>query len=212
MTTAEGFKVFLLLWRGVLGGPVGFLLLQVVVFAHVHAVVEGGFAVRPHALQASTGGNDSPEPHSPIGIAGACRKGATVPHDSAPNVPRRSLPQDSTGNSSIRACVTKTSVTFSLLHHRQQNKCYPPLPKGVYLPISKLHSILAVANLVAHNNISQICYCGQISLQSATVDCSFSDTFRGNIYFAGGGTILFPPLPKVIIYQIWNIIVNIHIC
>ena len=31
---------------------------------------------------------------------------------------------------------------------------------GSYLPISKLHSILAVANLLAHNNISQICYCG----------------------------------------------------
>ena len=38
-------------------------------------------------------------------------------------------------------------------------------PKGVYLPISKLHSILAVANLLAHNNKSQICYCGQISLE-----------------------------------------------
>ena len=48
-------------------------------------------------------------------------------------------------------------------------------PKGVYLPISKLHSNLAVANLLAHNNISQICYCGQISLQSAAVNCSFSD-------------------------------------
>ena len=45
--------------------------------------------------------------------------------------------------------------------------------KGVYLSISKLHSILAVANLFAHNNISQICYCGQISLQSAAVNCSF---------------------------------------
>ena len=56
-------------------------------------------------------------------------------------------------------------------------------PKGVYLPISKLHSILAVANLLAHNNKSQICYCGQISLQSAAVNCSFSDTFGGNIYF-----------------------------
>ena len=48
-------------------------------------------------------------------------------------------------------------------------------PKGVYLPISKQHSILAVANLLAHNNKSQICYCGQISLQSAAVNCSFSD-------------------------------------
>ena len=42
-------------------------------------------------------------------------------------------------------------------------------PKGVYLLISKLHSILAVANLLAHNNKSQICYWGQISLQSAAV-------------------------------------------
>ena len=48
-------------------------------------------------------------------------------------------------------------------------------PKGVYLPISKLHSILAVANLLAHNNKSQICYCGQILLQSAAVNCSFSN-------------------------------------
>ena len=59
-------------------------------------------------------------------------------------------------------------------------------PKVVYLPISKLHSILTVANLIAHNNISQICcYCVQISLQSATVNFSFCDTFRGHIYFAG---------------------------
>ena len=48
-------------------------------------------------------------------------------------------------------------------------------PQGVHLPISKLHSILAVANLLAHNNRSQICYCGQISWQSAAVNCSFSD-------------------------------------
>ena len=61
--------------------------------------------------------------------------------------------------------------------------------KGVYLPISKLHSILAVANLLAHNNKSQICYCSQISLQSAAVNCTFSDTFGGNIYFAGDGTV-----------------------
>ena len=41
--------------------------------------------------------------------------------------------------------------------------------KVIHLPISKLHSILAVANLLAHNNKSQICYCGQISLQIAAV-------------------------------------------
>ena len=60
-------------------------------------------------------------------------------------------------------------------------------PKGAYLPISKLHSILAVANLLAHNNKSQICYCGQISLRSVAVNCTFSDTFGGNTYFAGNG-------------------------
>ena len=48
-------------------------------------------------------------------------------------------------------------------------------PKDVYLLISKLLSILAVANVLAHNNISQICYCGHISIQSAAVNCSFSD-------------------------------------
>ena len=45
----------------------------------------------------------------------------------------------------------------------------------VNLPISKVHSILVVANLLAHNNICQICYCGQILLQSAEVNCSISD-------------------------------------
>ena len=65
------------------------------------------------------------------------------------------------------------------MYHRQRNKCYP---KRVYLPFSKLHSILAVANLLAHNNISQICYCSQISLQR---DLQSSG---GNIYFAGNGT------------------------
>ena len=44
--------------------------------------------------------------------------------------------------------------------------------KGVYLAISKLLLILAGANLLAHNNMSQFCYCGKISLQS---DAFFSD-------------------------------------
>ena len=50
------------------------------------------------------------------------------------------------------------------------------LPPNVFTcPISKLHSILAVANLLAHNKTIQICYCGEISLQSAAGKCSFSD-------------------------------------
>ena len=64
-------------------------------------------------------------------------------------------------------------------------------PKGVHLLISKLHSILAVANLFAHTNKRQNCYCGQISLQSAAVNCSFSGTFGGNIYFAGDTMVHF---------------------
>ena len=47
--------------------------------------------------------------------------------------------------------------------------------KGVYLRISKLRSILALAHLLAHNNINQICYFVQISLLNAEVNCSISD-------------------------------------
>ena len=35
-------------------------------------------------------------------------------------------------------------------------------PKDVYLSISQLHSILAVANLLAHNNL-WLCYYGQVN-------------------------------------------------
>ena len=38
----------------------------------------------------------------------------------------------------------------------------PPPPKGVYLTISKLHSILAIANLLAHYNITTSYY-GQVN-------------------------------------------------
>ena len=55
------------------------------------------------------------------------------------------------------------------MHFRLQNKCYSQRR------FMKLDSILAVVNLLAQNNISQICYCGQISLLSAAVNCSFSD-------------------------------------
>ena len=41
-----------------------------------------------------------------------------------------------------------------------------------------LNFTLVVANFFAHNNISQICYCGQISLQSAAV--KFSVKFSNN--------------------------------
>ena len=71
--------------------------------------------------------------------------------------------------------------------NRQQNKRYP---QRCLLAHFEATLYLAVVNLLAHNNKSQICYCGQISLQSAAVNCSFSNTFGGNIYFAGSVTIL----------------------
>ena len=75
-----------------------------------------------------------------------------------------------------------------MYHRRKINVTF----KGVYLPISKLHLILAVPNLLAHNNIGQICYCGQILLQSAAVNCSFLTIWHlwqySNIYFAGDST------------------------
>ena len=46
--------------------------------------------------------------------------------------------------------------------YHQQNKYYP---KGVYLHISKLHSILVAANLFAHNNLTINYYVQVNSLQ-----------------------------------------------
>ena len=51
---------------------------------------------------------------------------------------------------------------------------------------SYIHSILAVSNLFAHYNISQISYCRHISLQSAAVNCSIS----GNVTPFGVALIL----------------------
>ena len=71
------------------------------------------------------------------------------------------------------------------MYHRQQNKC---ISKGVYLPVSKLHSILAGPNLL---------FAGRNLLTSkfatAIIECSFEkvqvNTFGGIIYFAFNGTI-----------------------
>ena len=67
----------------------------------------------------------------------------------------------------------------SLSYDRSSAACVPSpakvliTHKGVYLPISKLHWILAAVNLLAQNNISQICYSSQISLHSVVVNCRF---------------------------------------
>ena len=61
-------------------------------------------------------------------------------------------------------------------YHRKQNKYYPQ--RCLLAHFKVIHWILAVENLLAHNNIlpiiTHICYCGQISLQSTEVNWSFS--------------------------------------
>ena len=72
-------------------------------------------------------------------------------------------------------------------YHQQQNKWYP---KGVYLPISKLHFISDVANLLAHNNIT-IRYHGQVNwlrLKSSVASKWENKHLWGSIYFAVDGT------------------------
>ena len=56
------------------------------------------------------------------------------------------------------------------IHYRQQNKCYPQK-----CLIAHFEGTLdfSLANLLAHNNKSQICYCGQISLQRLQLTAVF---------------------------------------
>ena len=59
-------------------------------------------------------------------------------------------------------------------------------PKGVYLPISKLHFILTVANLLAHNNKVKFVTAVKFYYRVLQLLQFFwqSDTFRLNIYYA----------------------------
>ena len=66
-------------------------------------------------------------------------------------------------------CTSIRSSRF-LFRIRSKERCTTAskinvTPKCVYLPISKVHWILAVANLFAPNRISQISYSDKISLQ-----------------------------------------------
>ena len=73
------------------------------------------------------------------------------------------------------------------MYHQQQNKWYT---QGVYLPISKLHLILAVANLLAHNNKTISCF-GQVNslrLKSSVASKRSIKHLWGTIYFAVDGT------------------------
>ena len=52
------------------------------------------------------------------------------------------------------------------MYHRQQNKCYPQWCLLAHLDVTLDFNS---SEFNARNNMSQICYCGQISLQSAAV-------------------------------------------
>ena len=52
---------------------------------------------------------------------------------------------------------------IQIMYHRQKNKFYP---QSCLLAHFEATLDLTVANLLAHNNLCQICYCGQIYLQS----------------------------------------------
>ena len=66
-------------------------------------------------------------------------------------------------------------------------------------------------NLLAHNNIIPICYCGQISSQSAAVNCQ-SGTLGGTIYFAGDG--ICKPLMRYsyLIYTVFSLLLLFFFC
>ena len=54
------------------------------------------------------------------------------------------------------------------MYHQQQNKWYP---KDVYMTFSKLHSTLAVANLLAYNNRNQKLSASKFA--TAKIECNF---------------------------------------
>ena len=64
-------------------------------------------------------------------------------------------------------------------------------PKGVYFPISKIYSILPVANLLAHNNINQIRYWVPFFYRVLQLTAVFLLIWHlwGTIYFACDGII-----------------------
>ena len=64
------------------------------------------------------------------------------------------------------------SAALKSMYHRQQNKCYH---QECLLAHFEATLDFSRSEFTCHNNISQICYCGRISLQSTEVNCSFSD-------------------------------------
>ena len=67
-------------------------------------------------------------------------------------------------------------------------------PKGVFLPMSKLTSILARENLLALNNISQLIFFTAVKFHYKVLQLTAvfwqSEIIGGNVYFAGDGTFI----------------------
>ena len=68
------------------------------------------------------------------------------------------------------------------------------LPKSVYLSISKLYFIFAVANFLAHNVIGNHKLLCASKFAWVKIECSFEmgkeNTFRGTTYSAFDGTLV----------------------
>ena len=60
------------------------------------------------------------------------------------------------------------------MYHPQQNKYYPQRFLLAHFVAIYTPYTVAIYSLLVHIDISQICFCGQISLQSATVNYRFS--------------------------------------
>ena len=85
-------------------------------------------------------------------------------------------------------CVT-SSTEFHYLSYNNTNSCPIPskinvTPKGFHLPISKLHSILAVKNLLANNNVTIII----MDKFGGSQNKWSPNAFWGFIYFSVDGT------------------------
>ena len=61
-------------------------------------------------------------------------------------------------------------------------------PKGVYLPVSMVHSILAAANLLAHNNKIKFVTAVKFNYKVLEFFSFFLILLGGTIYFADDGT------------------------
>ena len=108
-------------------------------------------------------------------------------------------------NAGFRYILNPFSTFFSR-YHRRQNKLYPQLFLLAHL---KLHSILAVPNLLGYNNIP-ISYYVQVNSLRLKSSVSFGYTLEGTIYFSVDGSLLTDVIclnsdVNVLVYRFFNL-------